>query len=306
MLSTANNQAGLSRAEGRSPKVCVAIATRGRAEILAQMVRQLARQSLQPAAIIIVGTSADDIAGLQSSEQIILVRAEPGLAAQRNVAMAYVPGDCDFIVFFDDDFIPDELWLEEAASAFDRNPSIDGVTGDVIADGIKGQGISIDEALRAIETHRLAIADDIAYGYSPYGCNMAFRWSVARDLRFDERLVLYGWQEDRDFGAAVARRGGHNVKIKSAFGVHLGVKAGRTSGRRLGYSQIVNPLYLVRKGSMTPTNAAKHIACNFCSNVIRSLAPEPHVDRLGRLGGNLLAIRDIAAGLAAPERAAQI
>lgn len=306
MLSSANNNAAPWFAEGRSPKVCVAIATRGRSEILAQMVRQLQRQSLQAAAIIIVGTSEHDLAGLRSNEQIILLKGKPGLAAQRNVAMANVPRDCDIIAFFDDDFIPDERWLDAVATVFDRHPSIDGVTGDVILDGINGRGVSVDQALRAIETHRLATADVIAYGYSPYGCNMAFRWSVARDLRFDERLVLYGWQEDRDFGAAVVRRGGQNVKIKSAFGVHLGAKTGRTSGRRLGYSQIVNPLYLVRKGSMTPANAALHIARNFSSNVVRSLAPEPHVDRLGRLGGNLLAIRDIAVGLAAPERAEQI
>jgi GT2 family glycosyltransferase len=135
---------------------------------------------------------------------------------------------------------------------------------------------------------------------------MAFRWPAIGGQRFDERLVLYGWQEDRDFGAAIAKRGWRLVKIGAAFGVHLGAKTGRTSGHRLGYSQVVNPLYLLRKGTMSPGNALSHIGCNMLNNLLRSCASEPYIDRRGRLKGNLLAFRDLALGRAAPERAEQI
>jgi hypothetical protein len=40
-----------------------------------------------------------------------------------------------------------------------------------------------------------------------YGCNMALRMADVGDLRFDEALPLYGWQEDIDFTMRLARRG---------------------------------------------------------------------------------------------------
>lgn len=84
----------------------------------------------------------------------------------------------------------------------------------------------------------------------------------------------------------------------------MGVKGGRTSGERLGYSQVANPLYLMKKGNMTPRLAAGQIFRNVASNVVRSLVPESYVDRKGRLKGNLLAFVDVLTGGLAPERAA--
>ena len=43
-------------------------------------------------------------------------------------------------------------------------------------------------------------------------------------------------------------------------GVHMGAKGGRTSGRRLGYSQIANPVYLLRKKTIPPKLALRLIA----------------------------------------------
>ena len=44
-----------------------------------------------------------------------------------------------------------------------------------------------------------------------YGCNMAFRTAGIGSVRFDERLPLYGWQEDLDFCGAL-RGSGRIVK----------------------------------------------------------------------------------------------
>jgi hypothetical protein len=270
------------------------------------MLLRLERQTLRPSAIVISCTNDSDVAGLRPDDHIRVLIGPPGLPAQRNLALTHIPWNCEMVVFFDDDFIADDRWLESAAATFRRDASIHGVTGDVIADGINGPGVSVAHAVRLIDSHGPAVKDWMIDNYSPYGCNMAFRWSAARDLRFDERLVLYGWQEDRDFGAAIAQRGGRLVKIAAAFGVHLGAKIGRTSGRRLGYSQIANPLYLAKKGTMSPVNAFKHIACNLAINLVRSVAPEPYIDRSGRLRGNLLAMRDVVMQQAAPERAEHI
>jgi GT2 family glycosyltransferase len=144
----------------------------------------------------------------------------------------------------------------------------------------------------------------IAPTFNGYGCNMALRLDVVRAhaLRFDERLPLYAWYEDIDLCRRLASHGGEIVEVAAASGVHLGVKHGRTSGKRLGYSQVVNPLYLWRKGSYPLDRALRSIGRHLLINGVRSLRPEPWVDRRGRLVGNSLALLDIMRGRAVPER----
>jgi GT2 family glycosyltransferase len=134
---------------------------------------------------------------------------------------------------------------------------------------------------------------------------MAFRAGDIGDLRFDERLVLYGWQEDTDFGARIANRG-RCVFSDALWGVHLGSKNSRSPGRQLGYSQMVNPRYLVAKGTMDVSAALTLGSRNLAANALRSVHPEPYVDRLGRLRGNLIGLWDIATGRWRPERAAEL
>jgi hypothetical protein len=120
-------------------------------------------------------------------------------------------------------------------------------------------------------------------------------------LRFDENLPLYGWQEDFDFSYQVGRSG-RLVRDASLRGVHMGVKVGRSSGKRLGYSQIANPLYLLNKRTMPSKRALRLIRDNVAANIARSIRPEHHVDRRGRLLGNLLAIRDLVSSRLDPRR----
>jgi GT2 family glycosyltransferase len=219
--------------------------------------------------------------------------------------LSHLRPSADVIAFFDDDFVADKGWLAAAVRAFSDESNVIGFTGEVVADGIKGPGISFEEALRIVET---STKPPFAWlePYSPYGCNMAFRMSAVGDIAFDERLVLYGWLEDRDFATALARRGGRLVKSSEAFGVHMGVKGGRVSGERLGYSQVVNPLYMLRKETMTPRQVAAQIFRNMASNFGRAVRPEPFIDRRGRVRGNLMAISDVMRGRLRPERAAEL
>jgi GT2 family glycosyltransferase len=131
--------------------------------------------------------------------------------------------------FFDDDFLPSRYWLENLRLLFASRADIVGVTGAVLADGIKAAGLTWDEAARLVEDADQGpekTARFIKNDYSPYGCNMAFRRSAIGELRFDERLVLYGWQEDTDFGARIAKHG-CCVFSNALWGVHLGSKNGR-------------------------------------------------------------------------------
>lgn len=289
------------------PKICVIFPTRGRAEILKQVVAFVDFQTVKPDLIVVSCVSDEDVGDLPIRPGITVIKGRPGSSVQRNHALNHVPDDFDVVIILDDDFLMHRAWISEVVKALDSDPSIACVTGTVLADGIHGPGYSCEEARAILEQgsnlpEKLVVA---ATG-GPYGCNMAFRARSIDGLRFDERLVLYGWQEDRDFGGQIWNRGDRVVRINTALGVHLGVKRGRVSGHKLGYSQIINPLYLVRKKTMPLRDALRHVAGNVASNVVRSIAPEPWIDRRGRLRGNLIGICDLLRGRLTPERAERL
>lgn len=287
-----------------TPRVAVVVATRGRPGTVSATVRHLlATQTLKPSAVIVSCADIADAGDLIGHTAVTVVTGAAGLTTQRNTALLSLPQESEIVAFFDDDFLADRNWLAAAARAFRDDNQIVGFTGRVLADGVGGPGIGFEEALRLVET---APSSDWTWiePYSPYGCNMAFRAEAIGETRFDERLVLYGWLEDRDFAAALAKRGGRFVKSAEAFGVHMGVKTGRVSGDRFGYSQVVNPVYMLRKGTMSGAMVANHIFCNMAMNFARAAWPEPFVDRRGRVRGNLIAIADLLRGRLQPERAA--
>jgi glycosyltransferase involved in cell wall biosynthesis/GT2 family glycosyltransferase len=288
------------------PRMAVVVATRGRPATVAATVRHLLKtQTLKPVTVIVSCVDREDAGDLVEHPDVTVVTGAAGLAAQRNTALASVPRGTELLAFFDDDFVADKDWLASAAQVFRDESQVVGFTGHVVADGIKGPGIAFDEALSMLQSAPKS-DDGWTERYSPYGCNMAFRFSALGDTRFDERLVLYAWLEDRDFAAALARRGGRFVKSATAFGVHMGIKSGRVSGIRLGYSQIANPLYMLKKGTITRVQTADHIARNLAINMARSVWSEPFVDRRGRARGNLTALADLLCGRLRPERAADL
>ena len=179
-----------------------------------------------------------------------------------------------------------------------------GMSGRLLADGINSAGISHDDAVAMIDAFDTTDAPlDLTSipAVGTYGCNMAFRRSGIADIRFDERLPLYAWQEDVDFSNRL-RPLGRIMRSNACVGVHQGVKRGRSPGYQLGYSQIANPLYLIRKGTMPMSAALWLMARNMLSNHARLLRPEPWIDRSGRAAGNWRAFADLAAGRLNPER----
>jgi GT2 family glycosyltransferase len=289
------------------PSVAVVVATLGRADILTATLSYLLKtQSLNPTAVIVSCAVQEDAGSAADLPGVTVVTGPPGLARQRNAALAALPSGIDVVVFFDDDFVADPDWLAAAARTFRDEPLVVAFTGRVLADGIKGPGLSFKDAVRIVEATDRSASWSRIEPFSPYGCNMAFRMSAIGDLRFDERLVLYGWLEDRDFGGALAKRGGRLIKCASACGVHMGVKSGRVAGDRLGYSQVVNPIYMLRKGTMTAGQVAGQLFRNIAINVARAVRPEPYIDRRGRLRGNLRGLADVLRGRLEPERAVAI
>src|SRR5690349_17487681 len=278
-------------------RIVVGIPTVGRAPILCRTLAHLKNQIRPADRVIICGTKAADIEGVQAAmpgTTVLLTKA--GASRQRNAVIA-AADDADVLVFFDDDFLPASGYLAAVEDHMATNERTVVATGSLLADGINGVGLSADEALDML-AHNGPAAFDVRPTFAGYGCNMAIRLAPLRqhNFCFDERLPLYSWQEDVDLSRQMATCG-DVVQLGKAHGVHLGTKLGRSSGLKLGYSQVANPLYLFGKRKGYPLRRAiSHIACNMAMNVMRSARPEPYVDRRGRLLGNILALRDLIAG----------
>jgi GT2 family glycosyltransferase len=288
----------------RRLRLAVGIATKGRPDMVCAIVGCLENQTRAPDGVLVATPDAAGVAGTGAAAATTWIPSPAGLTKQRNCILREASG-FDIVVFFDDDFLPQSTYLDELEQLFLAHRDVVMATGHVIADGIIGPGFRMDEAQQFLDTdcgsdlERRKLVDV----YNGYGCNMAVRMSAVREggVAFDENLPLYGWLEDVDFSRRLSRFG-RVVLSAAARGVHLGTKSGRQSGIRLGYSQIANPVYLVRKGTFAWFRAIWQMGRNVAMNVVFSLYPDPHVDRRGRLRGNAIAIRDLALGRLNPER----
>jgi hypothetical protein len=237
-----------------------------------------------------------------------ILYSAPGLPIQRNAALDLMADSVDIIAFFDDDYIPSSHCIEEIEAFFSTNDDVAAANGFLIADGINSEGISYEEAMRLVseyDARRHSPGRTLRQLSGLYGCNMVYRNSAIGAERFDENLPLYAWQEDIDFAARVGTRG--RLVLTDAFaGVHQGVKGARLAGVRLGYSQIANPIYLMRKGTLGKVEGTKLIVRNMLMNHARALLPEPWVDRLGRCKGNWLGIFDLIRRKDRPDRVLSI
>ncbi|GIT92014.1 glycosyl transferase [Jannaschia pagri] len=224
-----------------------------------------------------------------------------GLCAQRNTVIAALPQDA-IVLFLDDDFLLGDGSVSAVRKLFDDRPDVAVATGRVLADGIGGPGLTHDEGLSILNQAPPA-AGVMTDTYNAYGCNMAIRVATAseNDLWFDTDLPFYGWLEDVDMSRKLAAHGAV-VKIDGLYGVHLGTKKGRSRGVPLGYSQIANPLYLVKRGTMSRRKAYRLMGRNILANVARTPRPEAWIDRFGRLRGNILAFVDLLRGRMSPTR----
>lgn len=288
--------------------VSIGIATAGRREQLGRTLVQLARLSPLPERIILAPASSSDYDGSCPEElrdRLVVVEGPRGLCAQRNSILDKCGGS-EVIIFLDDDFYPASGYVANVASLFAKNPEVVAATSHPSLDGATGPGVEHEQALDALKAIELEspAPERIHSTYGGYGCNMSLRMAPIREhnMRFDENLPLYGWLEDIDFTRRLSAHGAV-VTSNRLKGVHLGTKRGRSPGRQLGYSQVANPIYLWRKGSVAASYAFSQLARNVAQNAWRAVRPEPWVDRRGRLVGNAIALGEVVFGKAHPQRA---
>jgi len=286
-------------------KIAVVVATLGRPVESNELLADLHAQTRRPDAIVFaVMSDADAPPDADGVNAKVIICERKGSCAQRNIALDALDDSCDVVVFFDDDFVPGPNYLEALEKIFTEREDVVGVTGHVLADGVTGPGLSRQESVEIVEQHAGKSPDGEPWEHprnSLYGCNMAVRISALKGRRFDESLPLYGWLEDVDLTYPLLKEG-TLVQTGRAYGVHRGVKGGRTSGVRFGYSQIVNPLYLLGKGTGPRAAMFSNIFRNLAMNHARSIVPELYIDRRGRLKGNWRAIADVLRGRVRPER----
>ncbi len=284
-------------------RVALAIATSGRPQVLWQTLLRIARQTVKPHALLIVGAAESDVpSGILPAGAKFMI-APQGITRQRNRALDELHGIADVIAFIDDDYFPARDFVEGIARLMLTHADVVAASGHLLADGFRSPGISFSDADALIATYEGAPAKPpvLIGDTGTYGCNMVIRVSALPEARFDENLPLYAWLEDTDFSAQFSRIG-RVVRTNYFAGVHLGTKSGKGPGLRLGYSQIANPLYLARKGTLPGQQAARMAIKNIIANALRSAKPEPWIDRAGRLRGNVLAISDIIRGRSHPKR----
>jgi hypothetical protein len=280
-------------------RIAIVIASTGRPVELGRWIDHVQRQTVQPTALVYAVVTVTDLPDWEKTpDDVTVVVCAPGLPIQRNAALEAVIESCDIVAYFDDDYVPSSYCVEGIDSFFRTHPDVVAANGMLLADGINSPGITCEEASELVIRHDSMPRTEGTVLHELkglYGCNMVFRTKAIGQERFDEELPLYAWQEDIDFAARVGRYG-RMVKTNAFHGVHQGVKGARLPGTRLGYSQVVNPIYLARKGTLSVGEATKLILKNFLKNHARSLFPEPWIDRFGRCKGNWLAIADVLLG----------
>jgi glycosyltransferase involved in cell wall biosynthesis len=287
-------------------RVVIGIATTGRAPILTPTLHAIAEQTRLPDLVIISAATADDVEpgatdGLPFETEVLF--GPKGLCAQRNRVLDRLAAD-DVVLFLDDDFLITPGFLERLEHLFAAHDDVAMITGTVIADDVSGPGLSPEEGAKILRSAPEPEAPEALHRTrNGYGCNFAMRMAPIRahGLRFDETLPFYGWLEDVDFSGQIKAHG-RVVRAEGLIGVHLGTKRARSPGRRLGYSQIANPVYLLRKQTIERQHAFNLMRRNLLSNLVYTPVPRPWTDSRGRLVGNLLALWDLLRGRCHPGR----
>ncbi|MDV7143121.1 glycosyltransferase [Tropicimonas sp. TH_r6] len=291
-------------------RLILGVPTSGRREILTETVRHITEQERLPDLVVLAVAQERDIdraalTGLPFPIKVVV--GARSLSARRNRILEQIEL-ADILMFLDDDFLMAPNYFAEVMAVFERHPYIVLATGAVIADGVVGRGYDHETGQQILDREAVLTApEQLKDVYNGYGCNMAVRARpiLTFGLRFDEALPLYSWLEDIDFSRQLADYG-RLVRSNLLRGVHLGTRTGRTPGRRLGYSQIVNPVYMLRKGTVSTRKMLLLTGQVFASNLVHSIRPRQWIDSRGRLRGNLRAFWDILRGKIDPRRASEI
>lgn len=283
-------------------RAVVVIASAGRPRLLPAIMRDVDALTGRVEKVLSVPDRTSLPAGAGEGDGWRVVTGARGLAAQRNAALDTFEGD-PVVFFFDDDAVVRSDYVETALRFFAAHPEVVGLTGRVLLDGAVSGEVPV-------ETAKAALADSYGEprmgawkpGRELYGCNFAVRTSSAPSLRFDPRLPLYSWLEDHDFARRLMPYG-LLAKVDDCVIVHrAAASGGRQAHERLGYSQVMNPFYLWRKGSFPLWLMSSEMGKRVAKNLAYSVVGSERTWRRRRVIGNAIAWADILRRRVTPER----
>ncbi len=278
----------------------VIIASCGRPDILAETLESLLRQKKECGPIILSVEKAEDLpitseAWKALGNRIQVIQGKRGATRQLNRAIQALPANLELVTFLDDDVELAEDYLETIQRLFVDQPDVMGAQGRCLADGniYRSQAIALLRASsEEISQQKWEKAETL------YGCNMTVRRRALEFARFDERLAEYGWLNDADFSSQV-RGLGRLVTVPAARLAHLAAGGGRGNGRTFGISQIINPYYLWRKGSL---NSFSHVLLR---HWLPALVANVSRGAWTRLRGNIRGLWEVLRGRGKPDARVQ-
>jgi succinoglycan biosynthesis protein ExoM len=194
-------------------RVCVAIPTFRRPQLLETLLGGIARQDVPARYSILVlvidndtipsaGAFVDGLAEGYPFRLEYVHEAKPGLSSVRNFALSYVRGSFDFLAMIDDDECPEPHWLRELLRV-QRGAAADVVIGPVTA-------VLPAEAPRWVRRgrfHELPSYPDgasIAFGYSG-NCLLQVSSLARYGVTFDPALNFAGGEDMLFFRELISR-----------------------------------------------------------------------------------------------------
>lgn len=289
-------------------RTTIIIPSVGRIGILGETLLRIANQKVKPLEVLVVVPSVED-APESVPDYVRVILSEKGSCHQRNVGIKNCCSACEFIVFMDDDTFLHPEYIERVEKLFTEKPELSGLTGHLLRNG----DVSVEEADALLAEYRYPEHEEsntwkLSEGLL-YGCNSAVRRASLENVRFDERLVLYGWLEDADFSHHLSK---HGLVCYSPelIGVHLMYPSGgRSNHVRFGFSQIMNPFYLHRKNgpALRFSEVLRgHWGKAVAANLVRSMIGNNKSVRRDRLRGNMVAFKLLILGRVEPEYAKEL
>lgn len=301
----------------RLPSMGVVIATVGRRDLLGGLVARLNAQTLAPADIVLSVPSrehapTDEELAAAGGARVVI--SPKGAAIQRNRGVAALSAQVEVVAFFDDDSLPRATFLEKAADHLAAHPECVAVSGHLALDGVQvGRPLTLAEMEAGVDEPwaEVALVGDKVQGYRRWynlsgPCMVIRRGPFERLGGFDEGLPLYSWPEDREMAIRLRREGEVHL-VWACICAHMGsVDGGRSSHVRFGYSQVANPWYLYRKGSISLRQMVHFSSRPVVRNFRDAPLSEERTWRRQRAAGNLLALSDLVRRRSDPHRITEL
>jgi len=242
-------------------KVAIIIVTKDRPTDLQRCLQSVVLQTILPDQVIIVDASVTPQPLLKLNLPLEYYSCSPGITKQRNVARTKVADDTDIVMYLDDDteLAPDTI--QKVIVTFQEHSEVIGVTGSIIGEAKAGW-------LKTLFGYITFLYSSTPYTLTPGlfniitpalseqsiqwlpGAFMCYRWSIVKDLEFDEWFSEYGLAEDFDFSwRAKLLETLHETSlvVNPAIQVqHHHSSVGR-NWKKFGYMRIVNRNYLRQK-----------------------------------------------------------